>query len=419
MSATLSVRPGTALNSPAMQKRINQMRATDNLTNWFYLVREYLLLAGVVGLTIWFYMSREDWGLSWFWNVPLTLLAIVLIGAGQHRLTNLAHEASHYMLFRNRLLGEFVSDWFCLFPMWSTTHQYRLQHLAHHQYVNDPERDPDVTQMTASGHRFRFPMLAKQFVWEVVVKQFLWLPKLVRYIRVRAQYSATGSGSGPYIAKGPRSRLLVLVGVLYLASLAATVTALTIHGDPLLLGTIPAAMWAGVMVFYAMVPERLFLKSLIKPDISPRISTLLRITYLSLVFNALAWLTLLTGHPWWLYYGVLWLVPLFTTFSFFMILRQVVQHGNAGSDRLTNTRIFHVNRLIQLAVFPLGMDYHLPHHLFPMVPHYRLKALHKLLMECDEYRDQAVVVEGYFLPKERPPQKPTVLDLMARDRSAP
>src|ERR1700722_10082312 len=99
-------------------------------------------------------------------------------------------------------------------------------------------------------------------------------------------------------------------------------------------------------------------------------------------------------------------------FSFCMILRQVVQHGNAGSERLTKTRIFHVNRLIQLAVFPLGMDYHLPHHLFPMVPHYRLRKLHDLLMECEEYREHAVVVEGYFLPRERPPQKPTVLDLM-------
>lgn len=418
MSATLTVPPTQELNSPALQKRINKLRATDNITNWFYLAREYLIVGSVIALTIAFYMNREDWGLSWFWNVPLTLLAILVIGACQHRLTNLAHEASHYMLFRNRKLNEFISDWFCLFPMWSSTHQYRLQHLAHHQFVNDPERDPDVTQLMASGHRFTFPMLAKEFVWEVVIKQFLWLPKLVRYIRVRARYSATGGGSGPYLAKGPRSKILIIVGAGYLASLALTLTGLVMHGDPVLLGVVPAVMWAAVMAFYATVPARLFLKSLVKPDISPRNMTFMRITYLSLVFNAIAWLTQLTGQPWALWYFLLWLVPLFTAFSFFMILRQVVQHGNAGSDRLTNTRIFHVNRLIQLSVFPLGMDYHLPHHLFPMVPHYRLRELHALLMETESYRKEAVVVDGYFFPKERPPQNPTVLDLMAQDRGA-
>src|SRR5947209_14539002 len=178
------LQPMAVQSSPAIQRRVNALRTTDNVTNWLYLVRECFLLALVVGLTIAFYQSREAWGLAWGWNVLVTLVAIVLVGAGQHRLTTIAHEASHYMLFRNRILNELVSDWFCMFPMWSTTHSYRLQHLAHHQYVNDPVRDPDVTQMAASGHRFHFPMSRAGFVWECVIKQFLWLPNLIRYIRI-------------------------------------------------------------------------------------------------------------------------------------------------------------------------------------------------------------------------------------------
>ena len=50
-----------------------------------------------------------------------------------------------------------------------------------------------------------------------------------------------------------------------------------------------------------------------------------------------------------------------------------------------------MSRFIQFAVFPLGMDYHLPHHLFPLVPHYRLRALHNLLMSVPRYRDEATV----------------------------
>src|SRR4051812_9793694 len=116
MPATLSMQPARQLNTPEIHRRVNALRTIDNVTNWFYLVREWLVVAAVIALTIAFYQYRGDWGLHWAWNVPVTLLAITIIGAGQHRLTNLTHEAAHYMLFRNRLLNEFVSDWCCMFP---------------------------------------------------------------------------------------------------------------------------------------------------------------------------------------------------------------------------------------------------------------------------------------------------------------
>jgi fatty acid desaturase len=416
MNATVAAAPTQDVNSREFQRRINALRVSDNWTNWYYLAREYFFFVLVIGGTIAFYQNYDAWGLHWFWNVPLTLLAVVVIGACQHRLTNLAHEASHYMLFHNRKLNELVSEWFCMFPMLSSTHFYRLQHLAHHQFVNDPERDPDVTQMKASGHRYKFPMTPRRFVWECVVKQMLWIPSLIRYIRVRAQFSSTGGGSGPYIPKQNASKLPILFGLGYVAVLLATLVGLTFHGDPWLLVGVPAVLWAGMALFYARLPAEKFRKVLIKPDISARSMTIQRFSYLTLLFTLLAELTLATGHWWGLYYFMLWLVPLGTSFSFFMILRQVVQHGNADMERFTNTRIFLVGLLIRWSVFPLGMDYHLPHHMFPMVPHYRLKQLHEMLMETESYRKQAVVVDGYFFHHEHPPVHPTVLDLMARER---
>src|SRR5689334_8628660 len=106
--------PSPELNSPQMLRRINALRRTDNVTNWFYLGREYLFLGTVIGLTLAFYQYRSSAEIAWAWNVPVTLLAVVLIGAGQHRLITLGHEASHYLLFRNRLLNELASDWFCM-----------------------------------------------------------------------------------------------------------------------------------------------------------------------------------------------------------------------------------------------------------------------------------------------------------------
>jgi fatty acid desaturase len=395
-------------------RRVNALRRTDNHTNWFYLAREYLYLGAVIGGTLLFYAWHAELGLaSDLWNIPVTLLAIGLIGAGQHRLTTLSHEASHYMLFRNRLLNEVVSDLFTMFPMLSTTHHYRLQHLAHHQFPNDPERDPDITQMSASGHLFHFPMRAGRFVWECVIKQVLWVPNLIRYIRIRAKFNATGGGTGPYEPKGARSKLLVAVGIAYLLVLTGTLVALSYLAPPIYTLIVPAVMLAALLTFYALVPDHLYRQTNLRPDITPRWATYLRVTYLTVLLSGLAWLTHVTGKPWGWYYVLLWLAPMVTSFSFFMIMRQVVQHGNAGQGRFTNTRIFLVSRFIRFAVFPLGMDYHLPHHLFPMVPHYNLRRLHDLLLETEEYRNNATVVEGYFF-HERPPEHPTVLELMAK-----
>jgi fatty acid desaturase len=412
MSTKLSDLSGQELTNPEFLRRVNALRRTDNLTNWLYLAREYLFLAAVVGLTIAFYQLRGEWGLSWAWNVPVTIVAITLVGAGQHRLTTLGHEGSHYILFRSRLLNELASDFLCMFPVWSTTHQYRLQHLAHHQFPNDPERDPDVAQMEASGHRFRFPMSPLRFLWECVLKQVLWVPGLIRYTRMRARYAATGGGSGPYQSSPGRSRLLVLVGIAYLGTLTVALVALTLWAELWLLGVVPVVLLAGIVAFYLLVPAGFYRKNLLKPDVPPRWTTVFRMSYLTVVFTALAWLTRLTGMWWGLYYVLLWLVPLGTSFSFYMLLRQIVQHGNADGERFTNTRIFLVSRLIRFAVFPLGMDYHLPHHLFPLIPHYRLAELHGLLLQTEAYRSQATVVEGYFWHRV-PPQHPTVLELMA------
>jgi fatty acid desaturase len=400
-----------SLKDAEWKERLQQLRQTDNHTNLYYLARTYLYLAAVVGGAVWFDQWRAAAGLSVWWDVPVTLAAVILIGVGQHQLVGLAHEAAHYILFRNRYLNELASDWLCLFPLFSTTLHYRLQHLAHHQYVNDPQRDPDVAQLRASGHWLDFPLSPGEFLW-ALLKQ-AWLPNLFRYARVRARLSAVPAEDDPYRREDVTpSRIPVRVGIAYLLGLAGVLTALVRHGDPVLLAVVPASFLAAVLTFYALIPDRLYHQSRIPAPIGPRGMTLMRMTFSTALFSALAWATLLTGEWVVLYFLLLWVVPTFTSFSFLMVLRQVVQHGNGGRGWLTNTRVFFVHRLIRFGVFPIGQDYHLPHHLFMTVPHYRLGRLHELLLEYPEYRDEAVIVEGYFLPRHRPPTRPTVLDVL-------
>ena len=414
MTQTLTLETAQELNDPELLRQVNLLRKTDNFTNWFYLAREYLFLAAVIGGTIWFYYFLLDQHLSLLWSLPVTLLCILCVGAGQHRLATLTHEAAHYMLFRNRVLNEFVSEWFCMFPILGTTHSYRVQHLGHHQYPNDPDRDPDWTQMHLSGHRYQFPMSRGRFLWECFFKHLLWPPSLIRYVLVRARFKVDQANNTPYRMKRRQARPLRLIRLGCLVGVLGSLLAFAWFDDLVLLAIVPTTFWLAGLLAACLAPERWFEDYAIKSDMPARSNVALRMTFNTLVASAITWATVLTGMPWWLFYIMLWLVPLGTSFAFFMILRQIVQHGNADQERFTNTRVFLVNPLVSMAVFPIGNDYHLPHHLFPMVPHYNLRKLHALLLDKKTYQQEAVVVKGYFFPPDRPPQHPTVVDVMTQ-----
>jgi fatty acid desaturase len=406
--------PPRSLSDPALKARLQELRQTDNVTNWAYLLGVYLYLAAAIGGAVWFFEAREGLGLSWWLNVPVALVAIVFIGAGQHQMSGLAHEGSHHILFRGRYLNDLAADLFTMFPLFSSIYHYRLQHLAHHQFVNDPDRDPDVSQLQTSGHWLDFPVPRRAAV-RALLRQ-LWLPRLVRFMRVRAKYNATGTDKNPYMIKGKKpSKGAVRVGVVYLLVLVATLTALFYLADVWVLALVPAGLWLAVTLAFLRLPADKYHQSRLHPVIHARYTSILRVGFITALFTALAVATKLTGAPAVGYYVVLWLVPLFTSFAFFMILRQIVQHGNGGRGWLTNTRTFLVGRFIRFAVFPMGQDYHLPHHLYATVPHYRLKQLHAALLEYPEYREQAVVVEGYFFPPQHPQTNPTVLDVLGPD----
>jgi fatty acid desaturase len=406
-----------SLKDPQLKENLQDLRRTDNFTNLFYLARTYVFLALVIGGAVSFDIYRPAWDLGWVWNIPVALLAIVLVGAGQHQLSGLAHEAVHHILFKNRYLNDLASDLFCMLPLFSNTHHYRLQHLAHHQFVNDPDRDPDVSQLKSSGHWLAFPVGLAAF------KRFLftqlWLPNLVRFIRIRAAYNATGTDKNPYLRKGYKpSKLAVRVGIAYLLLQVGLLTWLVHSGDALWLAIVPACFYAAAFLFYLFLPASKYHQSRVHPVIPARVATLIRISYLTALFNGLAWLTWVTGRWAAAYYVAYWIVPLVTSFAFFMILRQIVQHGNGDRGWLTNTRIFFVRRFLNFSVFPIGQDYHLPHHLFATVPHYRLARLHRVLLEYPEYRAEAVEVHGYFRSPEQPQVHPTVVDVLGPEYAA-
>jgi fatty acid desaturase len=407
--------PPKTLSDPDLKVALQALRRTDNLTNWWFLARTYLYLAAVIGGAVWAFENREALGLPWALNVAVAVVAVALVGAGQHQLTGLAHEGSHYILFRNRRLNDLASDLLTMFPMFASIYHYRLQHLAHHQFVNDPDRDPDVSQLKTSGHWLGFP-LARRAVIRALVRQ-LSPVRLIRFVRIRARYNATGTDKNPYTIRGRKpSKGAVRVGVVYLLATVAALTVLFYLTDEWwLLPAVSAGMWLAVTAVLLRLPDAMYHQSKLRPVIHARYTSALRVGYITLLLTTLAVVTKLTGAPAVPYFLLLWVVPLFTAFAFFMILRQLVQHGNGGRGWINNTRTFVLAPLIRFAVFPFGQDYHLPHHMYATVPHYRLKRLHALLMEYPEYRAGALEVHGYFASPERPQVHPTVVDVLGPD----
>jgi fatty acid desaturase len=415
-----------SLQAPELKARLQELRRTDNFTNWFYFLRLYLYLGMVLGIAVWFLESVAQAGWSWWWTVPIVLVTIVLVGAGQHQLSGQAHEAAHYILFRNRWLNDLAGDWLSMFPLFSALYFYRLQHCAHHQFVNDPERDPDLSQLQTSGHWLGGPCSRKALL--LTALRHLRPTNLIRYTIVRAGYNTVGAGRSPYLRSDwVPSHLPSLAETVYIFGLGGLLMALARQPSALLLALVPVLVWGGFVLFLYFLPEQKYYQSRVPPFIPLRYVSIGRTTYFTIIFIILAWIKFTTGRPAAFYFVLLWVLPLFTTFSYFMMLRQNIQHGNADRGRLTNTRVFLVNLFFRFAIFPVHQDYHVPHHLYASIPHYRLKVLHALLMGCREYREQVVVVAGCVLHRRAgrdvtshsagtsSPDAPTILDVLGPD----
>ncbi len=316
------------------------MRA-DNRTNLFYLAREYALLI----LTIW-----AGWGSISAWSegristvafVSFTAMVVVIVAVCQHRLSGLAHDASHYVLFRNRLANELVSDLFLMFPIVAMTQTYRASHLGHHQFVNDPERDPDLVRLKGLPHVFP---IAKARFWMRYVVKGLWPPAMLPYLFGRAKAANLSGPTDVELRSVYRKKVAKSLRGAYWLSLFAVIHAL--HGWP---------------IFF-----------------------------------------------------LFWVLPLLTVYPLLMQLREIAHHSNAPDDGdLTNSRVFRVNPILGVAVFPYGQAFHLTHHLFAMVPHHRIQRVHDLAMRNREYRDRVIVCRGYFF-RQIGTDGPSVLDVLSR-----
>ena len=423
MSVTDQASSWPAFNEVVLHEQIMRLRAVNNVTNLTFLANEYLCIAAVMGGTIVFCEYRGAWGLAWACNIPVVALAVVLVGGLQHRLAGLGHEASHYTLLKDRFLNDLAGDVFCMFPILATVHLYRLFHLAHHQYTNDPGRDPDLVSLGRSKMVDRFPMSRWQFIKAFYLRPFTEPLAFLRYQRDYIDINVLGRSENIYLRRVPDlgasgrawPRLGATLGSAYVVAYIAGQWAITATGRPGWLVCQGVAGTLLVLTVGAALPVRVYFPSPLRQPLSSRFEGLLRLSYYTWCLVALGSLGAATGGRSTAYFLLLWVVPLGTSFSFFMLLRDVYQHTNADDGRLTNTRVFIVDPFTRWAVFVYGQDMHVPHHLFPGIPHYRLALLHRLLKERHtEYATRVVECHGTFANRKG---LPTILDTLAKPRA--
>ena len=118
-------------------------------------------------------------------------------------------------------------------------------------------------------------------------------------------------------------------------------------------------------------------------DTSVRLQTKARIDRWFVVSLQLALLSLAIISGWWIEYLLLWCLPLITILQALLRLRAICEHG-AVTDTQSPLRAARTNlapRWLLWLFFPHSVNYHIEHHLYPAIPHYRLAQCHELLRD--------------------------------------
>lgn len=288
--------------------------------SWCGIAFNWGVMLGAIALTIWV----DHWALYF----P----AILLIGARQHAMAILTHDASHYRLFKSRWWNDTVCDLFCCLPAGISLRAFRELHLQHHWYLNT-QKDPDFTAHQGDPD-FVFPMPRKRFLG--IIFRDLTLLHIRQAWKGRRGYSPFGAG------RGWRSWLL--------GRKATDPQALTGQERARVLVVIAAGITLAV---------------------------------------ALPWWIVWRA-------AILWFVPWFTMLTLCLRMRSAGEHLNVPNNHeLDAGRTMVTSFWTRTSFWPHGIGYHMAHHIFPSVPYYNLKKLHAGLMQMPAYAENLHVTRGF------------------------
>jgi fatty acid desaturase len=133
-----------------------------------------------------------------FWSLPLYLCAVAFIGARQHALLILGHDASHFTLFKKRWLNDWAADLLLYWPMFLSIGVFRYYHRDHHRYLGtDKDKNRELwhthTYEGVLRDDWQFPKTVPGLLFLLVrklafVEGIVWIASGVASMFVQAEF---------------------------------------------------------------------------------------------------------------------------------------------------------------------------------------------------------------------------------------
>lgn len=183
-----------------------------------------------------------------YFHPVLYVVTLAFIGARQHALIVLAHDAAHWRLFRNRAVNDWVGELALAWPfVFFTMQSYRRNHLPHHRHINS-ERDPDWVRKQNAEWEFpmTWPKLLGLLFLDVIGVGF------IKFLVVALRLPRASSTSSAATAD---ARIFRVARLGFLIATIVTISLLQAWTEYLLFWVVPYVTWMQVCFHVRSIAE--------------------------------------------------------------------------------------------------------------------------------------------------------------------
>ena len=188
----------------------------------------------------WLAATLTDWGLIvvsmafaiQVRNIFVTFLAILIIGSRIHALSILGHDGAHRLISSNRKLNDFLTNFFCFWPMGICLDAYRYFHFKHHRLVGT-NQDPELPARALERPDWDVPTTKEALLKQVIRDLFGFNVRFV-YVLIKTinpkSCVKTSQILKPYFLQGSLILMIIFCGyyealLLWIVSLSTSFVA--------------------------------------------------------------------------------------------------------------------------------------------------------------------------------------------------